>query len=83
MKYSSIQRRMSVAAPVTKAEIEAIFTDQKIGPANKPVKGATVRTIKEKFRGRVPQNQRQFVMFMDKIGLKSEYSNQANAWVYY
>lgn len=74
---------MSVAAPVTKAEIESIFTDQKIGPANKAVKGATVRAIKDKFRGRVPQDQRQFIMFMDKLGLKSEWSNQANAWVYY
>jgi hypothetical protein len=74
---------MTVAAPVTRDEVKTVFTEQKVGPANKSVKGATVRTIKDKFRGRVPRDQRLFVRFMDTLGFKSEWSNQASAWVYY
>lgn len=52
-----------------KQKIRSVFHSITIYADFKKVKGATVREIKDRLRGSVPQDQKKFVKLMDSLGL--------------
>lgn len=68
-------------AAASKQDITALFTDTTIFADKKKIKGVTVEEVKNKLRGKVPASQPKFMDFIEGLGLKTDWSHTANAYV--
>jgi tmRNA-binding protein len=85
----SIYQQVVAGLQATPSEIKSLFNkkydlaqelEQSQG-RHRYVQGISIRELKDKLRGRVPQNQRAFMDLITKLGFKTDWSLSANGYV--